>query len=65
MNGVDALIAPLSYVVAVTTVLSGALYLKDWIQSVTVWESSDAAEKVEASTVPADIDQDEASATRH
>ncbi len=36
--GVDPLIELLSYIVAVTTILSGALYLVHWIRSVATWE---------------------------
>jgi cardiolipin synthase len=44
ISGAKVVFSSLSYVVAVTTVLSGALYLKGWILSVALWESSDSAD---------------------
>lgn len=43
MSGAEVIFTPLSYVVAVTTVLSGAVYMKGWIQSVALWESNNGA----------------------
>lgn len=44
MENAERLFLPMSYVVAVTTVLSGAFYIRDWLRSVAVWEGGDATD---------------------
>ncbi len=45
LNGLGLYIEFLTYVVGVTTVLSGAMYLRTWIASVATWEDEEADTK--------------------